>query len=125
MRSALKGLTVPLVKSTTGDKLGKTAGNAVWLNPNRTSPFELYQVSTHVLYLGSVHRFYTQVLYPGSVPRFCTQVLYPGSVPSFCTQVCYRSEVYPAPLNVASKTNEFCKCKNVMVAPYCVFSQFY
>lgn len=37
------GLTVPLVKSSTGDKLGKTAGNAIWLNPNKTSPFELYQ----------------------------------------------------------------------------------
>uniref|UniRef100_A0A3Q2XSR9 Tyrosine--tRNA ligase n=1 Tax=Hippocampus comes TaxID=109280 RepID=A0A3Q2XSR9_HIPCM len=37
------GLTLPLVTSTTGDKLGKTAGNAVWLNRDRTSPFELYQ----------------------------------------------------------------------------------
>ncbi|XP_028602047.2 tyrosine--tRNA ligase, mitochondrial [Podarcis muralis] len=37
------GITVPLVTSTTGDKLGKSAGNAVWLNRNRTSPFELYQ----------------------------------------------------------------------------------
>ncbi|KAK2160620.1 hypothetical protein LSH36_129g03024 [Paralvinella palmiformis] len=37
------GLTVPLITSTTGDKLGKTAGNAVWLNPSKTPPFELYQ----------------------------------------------------------------------------------
>ncbi|KAF0040603.1 hypothetical protein F2P81_006501 [Scophthalmus maximus] len=37
------GLTIPLVTSSVGDKLGKTAGNAVWLNRNRTSPFELYQ----------------------------------------------------------------------------------
>ncbi|KAJ8382783.1 hypothetical protein SKAU_G00035610 [Synaphobranchus kaupii] len=37
------GLTTPLVTSTTGDKLGKTGGNAVWLNQDRTSPFELYQ----------------------------------------------------------------------------------
>ncbi|KAK5867057.1 hypothetical protein PBY51_011576 [Eleginops maclovinus] len=37
------GLTIPLVTSTVGDKLGKTAGNAVWLNRNKTSPFELYQ----------------------------------------------------------------------------------
>uniref|UniRef100_A0A6J0THS9 Tyrosine--tRNA ligase n=1 Tax=Pogona vitticeps TaxID=103695 RepID=A0A6J0THS9_9SAUR len=37
------GITVPLITSTTGDKLGKSAGNAVWLNRNRTSPFELYQ----------------------------------------------------------------------------------
>ena len=45
MLFVISGLTVPLVKSTTGDKLGKTAGNAVWLNPDRTSPFEFYQVS--------------------------------------------------------------------------------
>ncbi|XP_070612458.1 tyrosine--tRNA ligase, mitochondrial [Erythrolamprus reginae] len=37
------GITVPLITSTTGDKLGKSSGNAVWLNRNRTSPFELYQ----------------------------------------------------------------------------------
>ncbi|KAL5017815.1 hypothetical protein ScPMuIL_003537 [Solemya velum] len=37
------GLTVPLVTSETGDKLGKSAGNAVWLNADRTSPYELYQ----------------------------------------------------------------------------------
>uniref|UniRef100_H3AD61 Tyrosine--tRNA ligase n=1 Tax=Latimeria chalumnae TaxID=7897 RepID=H3AD61_LATCH len=37
------GITVPLVTSSTGDKLGKSSGNAVWLNRNRTSPFEFYQ----------------------------------------------------------------------------------
>lgn len=37
------GLTIPLVTSSIGDKLGKTAGNAVWLNREKTSPFELYQ----------------------------------------------------------------------------------
>ena len=37
------GLTLPLVTSSVGDKLGKTAGNAVWLNRERTTPFELYQ----------------------------------------------------------------------------------
>ena len=40
----ISGLTVPLMTTLTGDKLGKTAGNAVWLKPDRTSPFELYQV---------------------------------------------------------------------------------
>ncbi|XP_029400725.1 tyrosine--tRNA ligase, mitochondrial isoform X2 [Mus pahari] len=37
------GITVPLITSTTGAKLGKSAGNAVWLNREKTSPFELYQ----------------------------------------------------------------------------------
>ncbi|XP_068950944.1 tyrosine--tRNA ligase, mitochondrial [Petaurus breviceps papuanus] len=37
------GITVPLITSTTGAKLGKSAGNAVWLNRDKTSPFEFYQ----------------------------------------------------------------------------------
>ncbi|XP_066446295.1 tyrosine--tRNA ligase, mitochondrial [Eleutherodactylus coqui] len=40
---AVFGITIPLITSTSGDKLGKTAGNAVWLNRDRTSPFEFYQ----------------------------------------------------------------------------------
>ena len=38
------GISVPLITSTTGAKLGKSAGNAVWLNRDKTSPFELYQL---------------------------------------------------------------------------------
>ncbi|XP_043083952.1 tyrosine--tRNA ligase, mitochondrial [Puntigrus tetrazona] len=37
------GLTLPLVTTSMGDKLGKTAGNAVWLNRDKTSPFDFYQ----------------------------------------------------------------------------------
>jgi len=37
------GLTVPLITTESGDKYGKSAQNAVWLNSDRTSPFELYQ----------------------------------------------------------------------------------
>ncbi|KAM8974187.1 tyrosine--tRNA ligase, mitochondrial [Pelodytes ibericus] len=37
------GILLPLITTTTGDKLGKSAGNAVWLNRNRTSPLEFYQ----------------------------------------------------------------------------------
>ncbi|XP_072256360.1 tyrosine--tRNA ligase, mitochondrial [Pyxicephalus adspersus] len=37
------GITIPLITSTTGDKLGKSAGNALWLTRDKTSPFELYQ----------------------------------------------------------------------------------
>jgi tyrosyl-tRNA synthetase len=39
----IPGLTLPLVASESGDKFGKSAGNAVWLNSKKTSPFELYQ----------------------------------------------------------------------------------
>jgi tyrosyl-tRNA synthetase len=36
-------LTTPLVTSTSGEKLGKTAGNAVWLDAALTSPYDYYQ----------------------------------------------------------------------------------
>ena len=37
--------TVPLVKNEAGNKLGKTAGEAVWLDKKRTSVFDFYQVT--------------------------------------------------------------------------------
>jgi len=37
------GLTFPLIVSSTGEKMGKTAKGAVWLDANRTSPYEYYQ----------------------------------------------------------------------------------
>lgn len=37
------GLTFPLISTTRGEKFGKSAGNAVWLDPRRTSPFKFYQ----------------------------------------------------------------------------------
>ena len=36
-------LTINLLTDSQGNKMGKTAGNAVWLDPNKTSPFEFYQ----------------------------------------------------------------------------------
>uniref|UniRef100_H2YAY9 Tyrosine--tRNA ligase n=1 Tax=Ciona savignyi TaxID=51511 RepID=H2YAY9_CIOSA len=36
-------LLTPLVTNLRGQKLGKTAGNSVWLNPKKTAPFEFYQ----------------------------------------------------------------------------------
>ncbi|KAJ8923189.1 hypothetical protein NQ315_001743 [Exocentrus adspersus] len=37
------GLTVPLVTTEMGDKFGKTSGNAVWLDAEKTSSFLFYQ----------------------------------------------------------------------------------
>lgn len=37
------GLTIPLVVKSDGKKFGKTEGGAVWLNPEKTSPYEFYQ----------------------------------------------------------------------------------
>ncbi|KAI8866271.1 hypothetical protein GQ42DRAFT_165620 [Ramicandelaber brevisporus] len=37
------GLTIPLLTTSSGEKFGKSAGNAVWLDASMTTPFELYQ----------------------------------------------------------------------------------
>lgn len=37
------GLTIPLMLKADGTKFGKTAGGAVWLDPQKTTPYEFYQ----------------------------------------------------------------------------------
>jgi tyrosyl-tRNA synthetase len=37
------GITFPLIGTSSGEKMGKTAKGAVWLDPERTSPYEYYQ----------------------------------------------------------------------------------
>lgn len=39
------GITLPLLTTSGGEKFGKSAGNAVWLDPAQTSPSRFYQVS--------------------------------------------------------------------------------
>ncbi len=39
----LYGMTMPLVLDANGVKFGKTEGNALWLDKNKTSSYELYQ----------------------------------------------------------------------------------
>ena len=41
-------MTITLLTDSQGKKMGKTAGNAVWLDPNKTSPFEFYQYRRNV-----------------------------------------------------------------------------
>ena len=36
-------MTIPLLTDSQGKKMGKTAGNAVWLDANKTSPYDFYQ----------------------------------------------------------------------------------
>ncbi len=36
-------MTITLLTDSQGHKMGKTAGNAVWLDPNKTSPYDFYQ----------------------------------------------------------------------------------
>jgi tyrosyl-tRNA synthetase len=37
------GITFPLIATSSGEKMGKTAKGAVWLDPDRTSPYDYYQ----------------------------------------------------------------------------------
>ena len=37
------GFTHPLLATASGEKFGKSAGNAVWLDARRTSPYQFYQ----------------------------------------------------------------------------------
>ncbi len=42
-QAAAYGMTFKLLTTKAGSKMGKTAGGAVWLDPDKTSPFEFYQ----------------------------------------------------------------------------------
>jgi tyrosyl-tRNA synthetase len=42
-QSAVFGITFPLITTSTGAKMGKTAAGAVWLDAARTSPYDFYQ----------------------------------------------------------------------------------
>ena len=41
-------MTITLLLNSEGNKMGKTANGAVWLDPNKTSPFEFYQYGRNV-----------------------------------------------------------------------------
>ncbi|MFT8424959.1 MAG: tyrosine--tRNA ligase [Liquorilactobacillus sp.] len=41
--TAAFALTIPLMLKADGTKFGKTAGGAVWLDPEKTTPYEFYQ----------------------------------------------------------------------------------
>ncbi|MEG0026139.1 MAG: tyrosine--tRNA ligase [Bacilli bacterium] len=42
------GFTMPLVTDASGNKFGKSEGNALWLDKNKTSSYELYQFLVNV-----------------------------------------------------------------------------
>ncbi len=49
MHSAqLRGLTSPLLLKSDGTKMGKTESGAVWLSPDRTSPYQFYQYMLNI-----------------------------------------------------------------------------
>lgn len=61
---AAYGLTVPLLTTASGEKLGKSAGNAVWLDEKMTSPFELYQV-----YIQGLSEYQSLLIFTVFYPR--------------------------------------------------------
>lgn len=42
-------MTVPLITDSTGKKFGKSEGNAIWLDAEKTSPYEMYQFWLNVM----------------------------------------------------------------------------
>ncbi len=60
-RAEAWGLTTPLVVKADGTKFGKTESGTVWLDPARTSPYQLYQffLRTEDEVVGSYLRYFT------------------------------------------------------------------
>ncbi len=60
---ALFGLTTPLLTTASGDKMGKTAQGAVWLNADRLSPYEYWQFwrNTEDADIGRFLRLFTEL----------------------------------------------------------------
>ena len=59
----LFGLTSPLLTTSSGAKMGKTAAGAVWLNPDRFSPYEYWQYwrNTEDADVGRFLRLFTEI----------------------------------------------------------------
>ncbi len=57
------GLTAPLITTSSGAKMGKTAQGAVWLNGNRLSPYEYWQYwrNTHDLDVVRYFKLFTDL----------------------------------------------------------------
>jgi len=61
--TALFGLTCPLIATSSGEKMGKSVGGAVWLNPRRLSPYEYWQMwrNTEDADVGRFLRLFTEL----------------------------------------------------------------
>lgn len=60
---AIFGLTTPLITTSSGTKMGKTASGAVWLNADMLSPFDYWQFwrNTEDADVGKFLRFFTEL----------------------------------------------------------------
>jgi tyrosyl-tRNA synthetase len=61
--AALHGMTCPLLTKSDGTKMGKTESGAVWLAPERTSPYAFYQywINVEDADVGKCLRFFTDL----------------------------------------------------------------
>jgi tyrosyl-tRNA synthetase len=61
--SALFGLTTPLLAAASGAKMGKSVSGAVWLNPERLSPYDYWQFwrNTEDADVGRFLRLFTEL----------------------------------------------------------------
>jgi tyrosyl-tRNA synthetase len=68
------GITFPLVTTSSGEKFGKSAGNAVWLDSERTSPYQFYQywIQTDDRDVDRLLRFFT-FLHPDEISEIVTE----------------------------------------------------
>ena len=59
----LFGVTTPLITTSSGAKMGKTASGAVWLNPERVSPYDYWQFwrNTEDTDVGRFLRLFTEL----------------------------------------------------------------
>ncbi len=61
LRKSAYAITFPLLTTASGAKMGKTAAGAVWLSPEKTSPFDFYQywINTDDRDVGRFLKLYT------------------------------------------------------------------
>jgi tyrosyl-tRNA synthetase len=69
------GLTTPLLVNSQGLKMGKSEGNAMWLDPLMTSPFEFFQVKDSYIYPNSKLKYPTVPVLSENIRRGRRQVL--------------------------------------------------
>lgn len=69
------GLTVPLLTTGSGEKFGKSLGNAIWLDKDMTSTFDLYQVCQLNVSLSCTILLTPTVVLPPHYRRGCWSLL--------------------------------------------------
>ena len=76
----LYGLTTKLLTKSDGKKMGKTESGAVWLDPNRTSPYHFYQYWVNVddADIPNVLRFFTDLSEPETAELLAEHEKDPG-----------------------------------------------